>query len=1509
MLKSLPESVAPKMEEKDACGVGFIFRPESSHRVVSEALSALSCMEHRGACGADRESGDGAGILTAIPWKLLEQEGVHHGQNHAVGMIYFPPDHLEECRSLTEDALKNEGFKVINWRKVPINLDELGELARQTCPVIEQVILVAPSHMGNEEIERRLMVARKRLFNNLCILDSYASFYITSLSTRTIVYKAMVKSEKLGVFYPDLLNELFESNWAVFHRRFSTNTLPRWSLAQPFRSLGHNGEINTLLGNRNWMKAREPVLDQPAWQGRDELHPVLNPNGSDSESLDEAMEMIVRAGNSPEAALMQLVPEAIGTLKDGEDRQAVVDFYEYYSALIEPWDGPALLVYSDGITLGAATDRNGLRPARYSLLSDGSVILTSETGVLDIPVETVLEKGKLGPGEIICVDLKTGKVLRDAELKNQIAELRPYGEWLRKEMRQLEVQPFRYRQELSASELLILQAAVGYGKEDVDAIIAQMAQTGAEPIFSMGDDTALAVLSTKPRVLFDYFKQRFAQVTNPAIDHMREKLVMSLTVHLGKKSNLLDPGPECARVLKLATPVLNEEELKHIYECGELFEAETIPLLYDTSARNLEAALESVCHQATEAIKNGKTILVLSDRGISENLVPIPVLLAVGAVHHHLMDAGLRVSCSLVVETAQAWTVHHVACLLGYGAQAVSPYLAFEGVRHWFERNSQTELTLYKAQANYKKSLEDGLLKVMSKMGISAMSSYIGAQIFECIGLGPLVTEKCFEGTVSRIGGLEIEEVETDWLRFHNAAFPETAKLTNYGFMNHRVDGEFHGNNPQVVRALHAALKLNRSGHSDKEKHELYEEYSKLVRKRPPAALRDLLEFKSDRPAIPVSEVEPASEIVKRFCTGGMSLGALSKEAHEILAIAMNRLGGKSNSGEGGEDPNRYYPIHNVGEDGTSPDFPGLINLRNGDCAASAVRQVASARFGVTPEYLMTSKQLEIKIAQGAKPGEGGQLPGHKVSEYIAKLRRAKPGVTLISPPPHHDIYSIEDLAQLIFDLHQINPEAKVSVKLVSEIGIGTVAAGVAKANADVIQISGHDGGTGAAPLSSIKSAGLPWELGLAEVQQGLIANRLRDRVLLRADGGLRTGWDVVKAALLGADEYGFGSIALVAEGCIMARICHTNNCPVGVTSQKEHLRKRFSGNPEPVVEFFLFVAEEVRYVLAYLGYRKLSEVIGRTDLLFAKTHVHLPKAQLNLNCLLAAPHDYQYSPPDEKPHKNVAVLDDEMLADPNLISAIENHGHYAQTYAVRNTDRAVGTKLSGVLAKHYGDYGFNGSIDLTFLGTGGQSFGAFNHDKVRLTLIGDANDYVAKGMNGGEVIIKPVPEATFEAHENVIIGNTCLYGATGGALYVAGRAGERFAVRNSQAKAVVEGAGEHCCEYMTGGRVAVIGKVGENFGAGMTGGIAYVLDEEGDFVSRFNADGDKLLQRLPETGEQALLALLQEHHSATGSVRAATILNSWQHYRELFWQIVPPTEQDNPEVGCGELESAFNAA
>jgi glutamate synthase (ferredoxin) len=1526
------------LAEKDACGVGFIYRRTSTHRVITDALTALGNMEHRGACGGDGTSGDGAGILTNIPWDLFEDEGWSRANNRAVGMIYLPPDRLDQCRSLTEKALQKEGLSVVGWRPVPIDASALGSLARKTCPAIEQIFVQGALGESTELVEQKLMTARKNLFDDSYCLPEHDAFYVASLSTRTIVYKAMVKGADLGVFYRDLVDDRFNSQWALFHRRFSTNTLPRWSLAQPFAMLGHNGEINTLLGNRTWMTARQAIFNRNTEQTRaGKIQPAFNPFGSDSENLDDALEMLVKAGHSPEAALMQLIPEAHESSKLCAENSSVKSFYEYYSALQEPWDGPALVVYSDGITLGATMDRNGLRPARFTRLSDGSVILASETGIIDVPIESVIQKGRLGPGEMLSIDITTGAIRNNAAIKSQIASEHPYEGWLQEHRQDWQREEYLKSCHLSEAELNSRQALFGCGKEEMKHVISFMAEKGTEPIFSMGDDTPLAVLSEQPRLLTDYFRQRFAQVTNPAIDSLREKLVMSKHVYLGGKSLRLKPNSGAARFIKLDSPILNESELAKLIQLDAPFSARVLQAVFPARAGELSRTLQQLCDSALTAVQEGATVIVLSDRSVDNTHAAVPMVMAVGGVHQHLLKSGCRLDVSLIAETGQCWDVHQTACLLGFGAQAVCPYLAFEAVRHLAmvknggtskehsiltaatrgdqPKSSQLESLglLLERQANYRMALEDGLLKVLSKMGITTMSGYIGAQIFECLGIGYQLIDRCFSGTASRIGGVEIAEVEADYLELHARGCGQAHPLANHGRMNHRTGGEFHGNNPELVRALHATLSLSRNKPDGLAKEALFNNYSQMVQQRPAVAIRDLLECKSDRAAIPVDQVEPACEIVKRFCTGGMSLGSLSKEVHEIMAIAMNRLGGKSNSGEGGEDPNRYYSLADVGPDGTSASFPGLKDLRSGDSAASAIRQVASGRFGVTPEYLATAKQLEIKVAQGAKPGEGGQLPGHKVSSYIAKLRRARPGVTLISPAPHHDIYSIEDLAQLIYDLRKVNPEAKISVKLVSTAGIGTIAAGVAKAKADVVQISGHDGGTGAAPLSSIKHAGIPWELGLAETQQALIANHLRKRVRIRVDGGFRTGMDVVMAAILGADEYGFGSIALIAAGCIMARICHTNNCPVGVTSQKESLRKRFHGSPNSVIEFFMMLAEEVRHTLARLGFSSLEEIIGLTDLLRQREDLQLPKGnRIDLNELLLISSQDQFEFGDSCNKVDAQDLESFIISDSDILMAIRQNGSATKSFSINNTDRTVGAKLSGELAKQYGDDQFTGEIKLQFRGTAGQSFGAFNHAGVHLSLQGEANDYVGKGMNGGQIAIRPFPECKFVAHENTIVGNSCLYGATGGTFYGAGRAGERFAVRNSQARAVIEGAGDHCCEYMTGGVVLVLGEVGNNFGAGMTGGVAYVFDEDDTFKTCFNADNNKQLLRLNLASEAIVRGLLEEHLAATGSGRAARISDSWEISRSKFWQIVPPTEvtaDQADQMKCLDLNTESSAA
>jgi len=1533
------------VEERDACGVGFIADQQgrASHALVQKALTALSCMEHRGGCCADKESGDGAGVMTAIPWTLLQQWAQAQGltaldpERTGVAMAFLPRSEAgaERVRQEFTRGVREAGLEVLGWRAVPVNPDVLGPLARQHQPRIEQLVVQSPNFTG-DELERELYLARRHVFHAVDALLAQAEalepviaqglrdFYVCSFSCRTIVYKGMVRSAVLAAFYDDLRHPDFVSPFAVYHRRFSTNTMPKWPLAHPMRLLGHNGEINTLVGNINWMMARQADLAHPVWGDRiDTIKPIVNLENSDSANLDNVMELLVRSGRTPQEALMILVPEAYDNQPDLAQYPEIVDFYEYYSGLQEPWDGPALVVFSDGKQVGATLDRNGLRPARYVVTHDGHLIVSSEAGVVDVPTKDIAEKGRLGPGQMIAVDLERHELLKNWTIKRRIAASQPYGQWLQANRQTIQPQLFLETQALPAADLLRQQTAFGYTAEDLDMIIQDMAAQGKEPTYCMGDDIPLAVLSEKPHLLYNYFKQRFAQVTNPAIDPLRERLVMSLTTQLGERGNLLDQRPDYARLLKLTTPVLNETELEEI--AGSDFGVAHLSTLYsfDGGPGSLQTAVANLCEQAAAAVRDGKTILILCDRidgsgqaaSLTAQRTYIPPLLAVGAVHHHLIRAGLRMKASLVVDTAQCWSTHHFACLIGYGASAVCPYLALESVRHWWadaktqklmETGKLPQLTLNGAQDNYRKAVEMGLLKILSKMGISLLSSYQGAQIFEAIGIGPELLDLAFRGTTSRLGGMNLVDLAQETIRFHQRAFPELTgkRLENMGFIQARPKGEYHMNNPAMTKLLHKALQDRQYDH--------YELYRAQLTSRPATALRDLLEFDGDRPPLPLEEVESVETIMQRFCTGGMSLGALSREAHEVLAIAMNRIGGKSNSGEGGEDPVRFKVLSDVDADGNSPTFPHLRGLQHGDTASSAIKQVASGRFGVTPEYLMHARQIEIKIAQGAKPGEGGQLPGRKVSPYIAMLRRSKPGVPLISPPPHHDIYSIEDLAQLIFDLHQINPEAGVSVKLVAEIGIGTVAAGVAKANADVIQVSGHDGGTGASPLSSIKHAGVPWELGLSEVHKVLMDNQLRDRVILRVDGGLKTGWDVIMAALMGAEEFGFGSIAMIAEGCIMARICHTNNCPVGVATQKEELRRRFSGVPEQVVNFFYFVATEVRSLLARLGYRSLSEITGRSDLLTPRQDLRLTKTDsLNLTPLLDLPDVRQdrHWLNHERVHSNGPVLDDQLLSDPEIRRAIDHQGSVSKTIPLVNTDRTVGARLAGVIAKQYGNAGFEGQLNLTFEGSAGQSFGAFNLPGMILTLVGEANDYVGKGMHGGEVIIKPAATITYDPSENVIIGNTCLYGATGGTLYALGIAGERFAVRNSKGEAVIEGAGDHCCEYMTGGTVVVLGRVGRNVGAGMTGGLAYFLDEDGSFPTKVNPEIVKVQRVLTEAGEQQLKALIEAHAQRTGSQKAAQILAAWSTYLPQFWQVVPPSEADtpaaNPEVADAKVLSS----
>lgn len=1507
------------VEERDACGVGFIADKEgrASHKILSNALKALTCMEHRGGCSADQDSGDGAGVMTAIPWAMLQKEMPEIEPEHSVlGMFFLPQDsdRAAQCREVTERIAKEEGLKLLQWRVVPVNPQVLGIQAKSNQPQIEQAVFVADAdHQKLDQIERAIYITRRRIKLEAKKLfpNQSSDFYVPSLSNVTVIYKGMVRSAVLDTFYDDLRNPDYISAYAIYHRRFSTNTLPKWPLAQPMRFLGHNGEINTLQGNTNWFLARQGDLAHPNWVDAKgdrlkDILPILKANESDSATLDHVFELLIETGHSPLEAIMILVPEAYENQPDLRDRQEIVDFYEYYSGLQEAWDGPALLAFSDGKIVGAALDRNGLRPARYMVTSDGMVIVSSEAGTVDIPEADIIEKGRLGPGQMIAVDLQTNEILHNWDIKERVAKAHPYGEWIKQYRQNLEAKPYHEATTLDEQHLLTYQTAFGYTLEDVEMVVEAMAQDGKEPIFCMGDDAPLAVLSQRPHLLYDYFKQRFAQVTNPPIDPLREGTVMSLAMYLGEKANLLLATPEAANQIKLQSPVINEAELEELQNLG--FASTKLDMLFAIASGTdgLKNAIAVLSDAAVAAVRGGAKLVILSDRNLNAENAYIPPLLAVGAVHHRLSAEGLRMKASIVVETAQCWSTHHFACLIGYGASAICPYLAFETTRQWWgkaktqmqmQQGKIKSLSITQVQDSYRKAVEGGLLKILSKMGISLLSSYSGAQIFEAIGIGEEVVTNCFKGTVSRVGGVNFADIASELLSFHSQAFPELhiKKLENYGFVQYRPTGEYHMNSPEMAKALHKAVAGDGYDH--------YEVYRQQLQNRTPTALRDLLEFKSDRPSISLEEVEPISEILSRFCTGAMSLGALSRESHEVLAIAMNRIGGKSNCGEGGEDPIRYLPINDVDANGISASFPHLKGLENGDSANSAIKQIASGRFGVTPSYLVSSNQLEIKMAQGAKPGEGGQLPGPKVSSYIAMLRNSKPGVSLISPPPHHDIYSIEDLAQLIFDLHQINPTAKVSVKLVSEIGIGTIAAGVAKANADIIQISGYDGGTGASPLSSIKHAGSPWELGLAEVHTVLMGNKLRDRVLLRVDGGFKTGWDVAIAALLGGEEYGFGTAAMIAEGCIMARVCHTNKCPVGVTSQLEQFRKRFPGTPENVVNFLYFVAEEVRQILAKLGYKTLKDIIGRSDLLTQRQDVKLAKLnvnQIDLGCLINLPDtksDRTWLEHSAISHSNGAVLDDEILADIEMQKAIANQTDLSKNYAIVNTDRSVGARVSGAIAKQYGNSGLASNLNLEFVGAAGQSFGAFNINGMNLNLIGEANDYIGKGMNGGTISIKPKPDCIFNPADNAIIGNTCLYGATGGYLFVHGRSGERFGVRNSGAKAVVEGAGDHCCEYMTGGVIVVLGTTGRNVGAGMTGGIAYFLDVDSKFQERLSQETLKVQRVGSAAGVAQLKELIQSSYENTGSSRAKEVLDNWSSYLPKFWQVVPPSEQNSPEA------------
>jgi glutamate synthase (NADPH/NADH) large chain/glutamate synthase (ferredoxin) len=1475
--------------EHDACGVGFVANIQGvkSHDILEQAIHILDRLIHRGAVDADAKSGDGAGVLTQIPEKLFQREmeklGFHLPtiKDLAVGMIFLPrqdPLAHERCCTIIEETLAYYELPLFGWRPVPVDPSAIGDKALATMPQIQQILLGRPQGLTDQAFEQHLYLVRKEIEHHVAKKE-IKDFYIPSFSHRTLVYKGLFVGPQLKHFYLDLRDPIFETALALFHQRYSTNTFPNWFLAQPFRMLGHNGEINTLRGNRNWMRAREPELYSPVWGSLSEkLKPVIDPDGSDSMSLDNVLELLTLSGRNPLHAIMCLIPEAHQNMPqmDPELRGC----YQYLECLSEPWDGPAAVAFSDGVTVGATLDRNGLRPARYKVTEDGLVVMASEVGVLHLEDSRVVKKGRLGPGQMIAVDTAQGRLLTNEEIKREISRQKPYAEWIRRNLIYLETLGAVGSDGATSAlpeDLLQQQKAFAYTAEDVDLFIKPMVVRSQESVGSMGDDTPLSVLSHKPRLLYTYFKQLFAQVTNPPIDPLREQLVMSLATYLGRQPSLLAETEHHARQIKLPSPILTNEQLQWLRNFADPdFQSITLSTLFSVAAgkEGLETALEELRQTASSAVDKGKTILILSDRGVNPEQAPIPMLLAVGAVHHHLIREGKRMRASLVAETGEPREEHHFATLLGYGASAINPYLAFATITYLVlagDLNGTPHGTPpEKALTSYQKTVEKGILKIMSKMGISTVSSYRGAQIFEVLGLSRAVIDTCFTGTPSRIGGVGFAEVAADVLHFHTEAFAAQSaqRLEESGYFRFRKSGEFHAFNPSVFKALH---RVARSGQYTDHK-----AYTNVVADGEESSLRDLLTFKPGTP-IPLEEVEPIEDILHRFTTSSMSHGALSREAHETLAIAMNRIGAKSGSGEGGEDPTRYH------------------RHPNGDLPSSAIKQVASGRFGVTAEYLASAKELEIKMAQGSKPGEGGQLPGHKVTTEIAKIRHSVPGATLISPPPHHDIYSIEDLAQLIYDLKHANPRAKVAVKLVAEAGVGTIAAGVAKAYADVIHISGCEGGTGASPLSSIKNAGVSWELGLAETQQVLVLNDLRGRVMLRVDGGFRTGRDVTIAAMFGAEEYGFGSAPIVAIGCVMARQCHLNTCPVGIATQDPTLRAKFSGTPEMVINFMVGVAQEVREILASLGFRSLNEVIGRPELLQPKDLSDHPKAAtLDLSIILAQPDPAQTRPRYHIRERNDRIdnpLDDLILQDAK--DALAGQGPIILSYEINNTHRAVGAKLAGEIAFRYGDKGLpEGTIECHFRGSAGQSFGAFCVPGLRLILTGEANDYIGKGMTGGELVIKLPATAHFRSHENVIMGNTVMYGATGGTLYAAGQAGERFCIRNSGGCAVVEGVGDHGCEYMTGGVVVILGETGRNFGAGMTSGTAYVLDEAKDFSEMYNPQLVSLEPVTDDADLNTLLAMIRRHAELTGSKRSREVLSHWDSYLPLFWKVVPhPTE------------------
>lgn len=1460
--------------EHDACGVGMLvnIHGEKSHDLVESALKVLENMRHRGAEGADNKTGDGAGIMLQIPHEFILLQGIPVPEKgkYGTGLVFLPKEEAQQSTilSILLEEIEKEGLTLMHLRKVPVNTAILGKDAQTTEPDIKQIFITGCS--DPQVLELKLYLIRKRIEKKVAAseLPLQNDFYIVSLSTRNIIYKGMLESMQLRHYFPDLTNHYFTSGLALVHSRFSTNTFPTWSLAQPFRLLAHNGEINTIKGNRTWMEARESVLASPSIPDIEAIRPIIQPGMSDSASLDNVLEFFVASGMSLPHAIAMLIPENFNEKNPiSEDLKA---FYEYHSILMEPWDGPAALLFSDGRYAGGMLDRNGLRPARYLITKHDMMVVASEVGVMDFEPHEIKEKGRLQPGKILLIDTEKGEIYYDGTLKQLLADAQPYRNWLANNRVELDELTSGRKVPHTIDQCAQRLQAYGYHREDIERILIPMATTATEPIGSMGNDTPLAVLSERPQLLFNYFRQQFAQVTNPPIDPIREKLVMSLEEYIGAVGNhILVPNESHCKMVRLKHPILTNTQLDILCNIRyKGFKSVKLPMLFEASKgrAGLQAALEQLCKQAEQSVTDGVNYIILSDKNINEKMAPIPSLLAVSAVHHHLISVQKRVQTALIVETGDMREVMHAALLLGYGASAINPYMVFAILKEMVERQ-EIQLNYETARKNYIKALGKGLFKAISKMGISTIRSYRGAKLFEAIGLSAELADSYFGGTTSNVGGIRLDEIATDTLAMHQAAFSRSTDpaLAHKGIYSYRKDGEPHAWNPETISTLQLATRLG--------SYKKFKEYTRLVdEKETSVFLRDFLAFKKGNP-IPLEQVEPVENILKRFVTGAMSFGSISREAHETMAMAMNKIHGRSNTGEGGEAASRFSPR----QDG--------LSLR------SAIKQVASGRFGVTTEYLVNADEIQIKIAQGAKPGEGGQLPGYKVNEVIAKTRHSIPGISLISPPPHHDIYSIEDLAQLIFDLKNVNPEAEISVKLVSESGVGTIAAGVAKAKADRIVISGAEGGTGASPVSSIRYAGLPPELGLSETQQTLVINNLRGQVRLQTDGQLKTGRDIILMALLGAEEYGFATSALIVLGCVMMRKCHLNTCPVGVATQDEELRKRFRGRYEYLVHFFTFLAREVREYLAEMGYTKLDDIIGRSDLLIRKPSDNIVKHDLlDFSKLIHFPEQagtHAIRQVTKQIHRLDQVKDTDIIR--HALTAVELCQEVSLDYAIANTDRSVGAMLSGEIAKRYGHSGLpDNTLHIKFKGAAGQSFGAFLAPGIYFRLEGEANDYLGKGLSGGRISLLPPIRSTFVAEENTIAGNTLLYGATGGEVYINGRVGERFCVRNSGAIAVVEGVGDHCCEYMTGGRVVVLGKTGRNFAAGMSGGVAYVWNKDGDFDYYCNMEMVELSLLEESAARKELYELIRKHYYYTNSHLAGLMLDNWDKYVDEFLQVVP---------------------